>query len=38
MFAQPQFVEAEPVGIKRLLVVLGERVGERRVPADAPAS
>jgi hypothetical protein len=29
MLAEPQFVEAEPVGIDRLLVVLGERVGER---------
>jgi len=28
MLAEPQFIEAEPVGIERLLLVLGERVGE----------
>ena len=28
MLAEPQFVEAERVGVKRLLLVLGERVGK----------
>ena len=28
MLAEPQFVEAEPVGLERRLLVLGERVGE----------
>ena len=28
MFAEPQFVEAELVGVERLLLVLGERIGE----------
>ena len=28
MLAEPQFVETELVGVKRLLLVLGERIGE----------
>jgi hypothetical protein len=31
MLAQPQFVEAERVGVERLLLVLGERIRERPV-------
>jgi hypothetical protein len=38
MFAQPQLVEAEPVGQQRFLGILGERFGEMSEPADAPAS
>ncbi len=29
MLAEPHFVEAEFIGVQRLFLVLGERVGER---------
>ena len=31
MLAEPQFVETERVGVERLLLVLGQRIGERAV-------
>ena len=31
MLAEPQFIETERVGVKRLLLVFGKRIGERAV-------